>query len=48
MDVIDRIDSLTPDDFGEAFRNFTPSCAGEHPTESELDADVDRLLEAIR
>lgn len=48
LDVIDRIDSLTPDDFGEALRNFTPQCVGEHPTESELDADVQRFLEAIR
>ena len=43
-----EIDSLTLDDFGDRVKNFKFHYAGEHPTDSELDADVQRFLEAVR
>jgi hypothetical protein len=43
-----EMDSLTLDDFGDRVKNFKFHYAGEHPTDSELDADVQRFLEAVR
>jgi type IV secretion system protein VirD4 len=48
LEDIDRLDSLTQEDFGERLTNLKFEHAGERPTDSELDADVERFLEAIR
>jgi type IV secretion system protein VirD4 len=48
LEDIDRLESLTIDDFGERLKNLQFEQAGERPTDSELDADVDRLLDALR
>ena len=45
---IERLESITIDDFGDRLKNLTFEHAGERPTESELDADVDRLLDLLR
>jgi hypothetical protein len=45
---IDRLESLTIEDFGVRLKNLHFEQAGERPTDSELDADVDRLLDALR
>ena len=48
VDDIEQLDSLTIDDFGDRLKDLTFEHAGERPTESELDADVDRFLDALR
>ena len=45
---IEQLESLTIDDFGDRLKDLTFEHAGERPTESELDADVDRFLDALR
>jgi type IV secretion system protein VirD4 len=45
---LERLDSLTLDDFGDEVKNLKFPHAGEHPTESELVADVERFLDAVR
>jgi hypothetical protein len=48
LDDIEQLDSLTIDDFGDRLKDLTFEHAGERPTDSELDADVDRFLDALR
>jgi hypothetical protein len=48
VDDIERLDSITIEDFGDRLKNLTFEQAGERPTESELDADVNVLLDALR
>jgi type IV secretion system protein VirD4 len=48
LDDIEQLDSLTIDDFDDRLKGLTFEHAGERPTESELDADVDRFLDALR
>jgi hypothetical protein len=48
LEDIDLLESLTIEDFGERLKNLQFEQAGERPTDSELDADVDRLLDALR
>ena len=48
LDDIENLDSLTREDFGGAVQDFTPSHVGDHPSESELIADVQRFLDAVR
>jgi type IV secretion system protein VirD4 len=48
VDDIERLESITIDDFGEHLKNLKFEHASERPTESELDADVDRFLDALR
>jgi type IV secretion system protein VirD4 len=45
---IERLDSLTIKDFGERLGSLAFQHAGERPTESELDVDVNHFLEALR
>jgi type IV secretion system protein VirD4 len=47
-DDIERLDSLTIDDFGDRLKHLAFDQVGERPTDSELDADVDLLLDALR
>ncbi len=44
---IDRLESLTLKDFGVSIQNLTFKHAGDRPTESEFDADVDQLMSAL-
>jgi hypothetical protein len=44
---IEHLNSLTREDFGEPLTTLTFEHAGERPTDSELDADVDRFLDAF-
>ena len=48
LDDIEQLDSLTIDDFDDRLKDLTFEHAGERPTESELDADVNRFLDALR
>jgi type IV secretion system protein VirD4 len=48
LEDIEQLDSLTIDDFDDRLKDLTFEHAGERPTESELDADVDRFLDALR
>jgi hypothetical protein len=48
LENIDRLESLTIEDFGDRLKGLQFEQAGERPTDSELDADVDRLLDALR
>jgi type IV secretion system protein VirD4 len=48
LEALERLDSLTLEDFGDGIKNFKFQHAGEHPTDSELDADVQRFLAAVR
>jgi hypothetical protein len=45
---LDALDYLTLDDFGDALRNLKFQHAGERPTESELEQDVERFIAALR
>ena len=45
---IEHLDSLMIEDFGAPLQNLKFEHAGERPTESELDADVNHFLDAIR
>ena len=47
LEDIERIDSLTLDDF-DSIKDLTFEHAGDRPTESEIQADVEKFLEAIR
>jgi type IV secretion system protein VirD4 len=42
------LDSLTLEDFDERLRNLTFEHLDERPTDQELDADVERFLDALR
>ena len=46
LEDIERIDSLTLDDF-DSLKNLNFEHAGERPTDTELQADVERFLEAV-
>jgi type IV secretion system protein VirD4 len=48
LEDVEQLESLTIDDFGDRLKDLTFEHAGERPTESELDADVDRFLDALR
>jgi type IV secretion system protein VirD4 len=48
LEDIDRLESITIEDFDDRLKELQFEQAGERPTDSELDADVDRFLEAIR
>jgi hypothetical protein len=48
VEDIGRFDSITIDDFGDRLKNLKFEQAGERPTESELDADVNVFLDALR
>jgi type IV secretion system protein VirD4 len=48
LDDIEQLDSLTIEDFGDRLKDLSFEHAGERPTDSELDADVDRFLDALR
>jgi type IV secretion system protein VirD4 len=48
IEDLERLDSLTLDDFGVAVKNLRFTHAGERPTESEFEADVQRFLDAVR
>jgi type IV secretion system protein VirD4 len=48
LEALERLDSLTLEDFGDGIKNFKFQHAGEHPTDSELDTDVQRFLAAVR
>ena len=47
VEDIERLDSITIEDLDERLRDLKFDHAGERPTESELDADVDRFIEAL-
>jgi type IV secretion system protein VirD4 len=44
---LEHLNSLTREDFGDQLTSLTFEHAGERPTASELDADVERFLEAF-
>lgn len=48
VDDIERLDSIAIEDFGERLKALKFEHAGERPTESELDADVNQFIEALR
>jgi len=48
VDDIERLDSITIEDFDERLKGLKFEHAGERPTERELDADVDIFIEALR
>jgi type IV secretion system protein VirD4 len=48
VEDIERLESITIEDFGERLKNLKFEQAGERPTDSELDADVNVLLDALR
>ena len=48
LEDIEKLESITIKDFGERLGSLTFEHAGERPTESELDADVNIFLEALR
>jgi type IV secretion system protein VirD4 len=48
VEDIERLDSITIEDFADRLKNLKFEQAGERPTESELDADVNQLLDALR
>ena len=45
---IEDLDSLKLEDFCAPLQNLAFEHAGERPTESELDADVNHFIDAIR
>jgi type IV secretion system protein VirD4 len=45
---IERLESLTLDDFGDALKSLNFEHTGKRPTDSELDADVNQFLAAMR
>jgi type IV secretion system protein VirD4 len=45
---VERLDSLTLDDFGDQLKSLKFEHSGDRPTESEFEADVQRFLEAVR
>ena len=45
---IEHLDSLKLEDLSAPLQNLTFEHAGERPTESELDADVNHFIDAIR
>jgi hypothetical protein len=47
IDDIERIDSLTLDDFGDRVKNLKFQHAGDRPTESEFSADVAMFMDAL-
>ena len=48
IEDLERIDSLTLDDFGVSVKNLKFQHAGDRPTESEFTADVAVFLDALR
>jgi type IV secretion system protein VirD4 len=48
LDDIDRLDSITMEDFDDRLKGLQFEQAAERPTDGELDVDVDRFLKAIR
>jgi type IV secretion system protein VirD4 len=48
VEDIERIESLTLEDFGTPLKDLKFEHAGERPTDSELEADVQRFLDALR
>ena len=48
VEDIEHLDSLMIEDFDERLQNLKFEHAGERPTESELDADVNHFIDAIR
>lgn len=48
MDEITRLDSLTLEDFGDRFANLKFEHAGERPTDTELQADVNQFLASFQ
>ena len=48
LEDIEKLESITIKEFGERLGSLTFEHAGERPTESELDADVNIFLEALR
>jgi len=45
---IEQLESLTLEDLSEPVRNLTFEHQGERPTEDEIEADVNKFIEAIR
>ena len=45
---IEHLDSLKLEDLSAPLQNLNFEHAGERPTESELDADVNHFIDAIR
>jgi type IV secretion system protein VirD4 len=45
---MEQLDLLMIDDFGDRLKGLTFEQAGERPTDSELEADVDLFLDALR
>lgn len=48
VEDVERLEELTLEDFGDAVKNFKPSYLGERPTDAEIEADVQRFMDAIR
>ena len=48
MDEITRLDSLTLEDFEDRFANLKFEHAGERPTDTELQADVNQFLASFQ
>ncbi len=48
LEHIDRLDSITIEDFDDRLKGLQFEQAGERPTDGELDAAVDRFLDAVR
>jgi len=48
LEDVARLGTLTLEDFPEAIQNLTFKHKGDHPTESEIEQDVQKFLEAMR
>jgi len=48
LEDVARLGTLTLEDFPEAIQNLTFEHKGDHPTESEIEQDVQKFLEAMR
>jgi len=48
LEDMERLESLTIDDFDDRLKNLHFEQAGQRPTDSELAADVDHFLDALR